>query len=57
MSGPNPGNIGAPAAGVLMRATGASNVAAHVYGYGSYNRDTGARLVERAKQSSAKLTE
>ncbi len=42
LSGPNLGNISAPAAGVLMRATGASNITAHVYGYGAYNRDTGA---------------
>ena len=42
MSGPNPGTIGAPAAGVLMRAAGASNVTAHVYGYGSYNHSNGA---------------
>ena len=31
-SAPNLGNIGAPAAGLLLRAPGASNVTAHVYG-------------------------
>ena len=41
-TGPTIGNIAAPAAGVLMRAAGASNVTAHVYGYGSYDRGTGA---------------
>ncbi len=40
-TGPTIGNIAAPAAGVLLRAAGASNVTAHVYGYGSYARDTG----------------
>jgi len=41
-TGPTIGNIAAPAAGVLLRAAGASNVAAHVYGYGSYDHGTGA---------------
>ena len=41
-SGPTLGNLGSPSAGVLMRAAGASNVTAHVYGYGSYDRSTGA---------------
>ena len=42
MSGPTLGTISAPAAGVLMRAAGASNVVAHVYGWGSYTAGTGA---------------
>ena len=41
MTGPTIGNLSAPAAGILMRAVGASNVTAHVYGYGSYNHDNG----------------
>ena len=41
MTGPTIGNLGAPAAGILMRAAGASNVTAHVYGWGSYKHDSG----------------
>jgi len=41
-TGPNIGNFGALAAGILMRAAGASNFTAHVYGCASYNHDTGA---------------
>ncbi len=37
LSGPNLGNVSPPAAGVLLRATGASNVAAHVYGQAPRN--------------------
>ena len=36
-SGPGLGNTGSPAAGVLMRAAGASNVTAHVYGWAPFN--------------------
>ena len=40
-TGPSLGNLGAPAAGVLMRAAGASNITAHIYGWGSYNHSSG----------------
>ena len=40
-SGPNIGGMGGSAAGVLMRAAGASNVTAHVYGWTPYNQSTG----------------
>ena len=41
LSGPNLGRFENAAAGILMRAAGASNVTAHVYGWGSYNASTG----------------
>ncbi len=40
-SGPNLEDITGAAAGILMRAAGASNVTANVYGWGSYNLSTG----------------
>ena len=40
-SGPNLEDITGAAAGILMRAAGASNVTAHVYGWGSYNLTSG----------------
>ena len=42
VTGPSPGNLKDNAAGLLMRAAGASNVAAHVYGWPAYNHSTGA---------------
>ena len=42
VTGPSPGNLKDNAAGLLMRAAGASNIVAHVYGYAAYKRDTGA---------------
>ena len=41
-TGPTLGNLGGVAAGVLMRAAGASNFTAHVYGWPAYNSDNGA---------------
>ena len=41
LSGPNLDNFSNAAAGILMRAAGASNVTAHIYGWGSYNSSTG----------------
>ena len=44
LTGPNLGTFSNAAAGILMRAAGASNVTAHVYGWGAYDRSTGAPL-------------
>ena len=52
MSGPNPGDMAATAAGVLMRAAGASNVVAHVYGWGSFSPSTGAMSYNGLSQGS-----